>query len=59
MRLLLLEKGVGPDSKDKYGQTPLLSLAVESRHEAVVKLQKPKINLPTPAPPSTLRLISL
>ena len=34
---LLLEKGAEPNSKDKYGRTPLY-LAAENGHEAVVKL---------------------
>jgi ankyrin repeat protein len=34
---LLLEKGAEPDSEDRRGQTPL-SMAAETRHEAVLKL---------------------
>jgi hypothetical protein len=34
---LLLDEGVDPDSKDKYGRTPL-SRAAENGYEAVVKL---------------------
>jgi ankyrin repeat protein len=37
VKLLLMEKGVAPDSKDKYGMTPL-SWAAENGHEAVVQL---------------------
>ena len=34
---LLLEKGAEPESKNKYGQVPLL-LAAANGHRAVVKL---------------------
>jgi ankyrin repeat protein len=42
VRLLLLEKGVNPSSKDdRYGLTPL-SWAGANGHEAVVRLLEPK-----------------
>ena len=37
MKLLFAKKGVKPDCKDRYGQTPI-SWAAMKGHEAVVKL---------------------
>jgi len=37
VKLLLATTNVDPDTKDKYGRTPLI-LAAENGHEAVVKL---------------------
>jgi ankyrin repeat protein len=37
VKLLLAQDGVDPDSKDKYGRTPLW-WAAGNGHEAVVKL---------------------